>query len=294
VKRLGLFALSVALLAIPMSVAAHGGLGSGGHRSSQGQHHHFHGHHFHGLRLDQGLKRCASNSQLAGAESTERVVAGLARGSSSIGAAFVLRFDRSESMSDLVNISPNYRGGDVDLTKLDDRIKVYEDQITGWFFRPAKALLKTPHSAFAVLHLLMGYFESHTIYRRGESSKGKGKSQAFFREGFTAVFPKAASSELPGVNLEEVSQWIADAMYDDARCGLFHEWMTRARIALTEKPELMRGSHDRDGRITEVTINVDKFLAMIETHFTAYIRRLKDPNNVADRMAFNAGWEITH
>jgi len=48
-KRLGLFALSVALLAIPMSVAAHGGHGSGGHRSSHGQHHHhFHGHHFHG------------------------------------------------------------------------------------------------------------------------------------------------------------------------------------------------------------------------------------------------------
>jgi len=158
--------------------------------------------------------------------------------------------------------------------------------------RPAKALLKAPHSAFAVLHLLMGYFENHTIYRRGESSKWK--SQAFFREGFTAVFPRAASDQLPGVNLEEVSKWIADAMYDDARRGLFHEWMTRRRIALTEKPELMRGSHDRDGRVTEVTINVDKVLAMIETHFTAYIRILKDPNNVAERTAFNAGWDITH
>jgi hypothetical protein len=45
-KRLGLFALSVALLAIPTSLAAHGGHGSGGH-GSHGQHH-FHGHHFHG------------------------------------------------------------------------------------------------------------------------------------------------------------------------------------------------------------------------------------------------------
>jgi hypothetical protein len=51
-KRLGLFALSVALLAIPMSLAAHGGHGSGGHgqgrHGSRGQHHRFHGHLFHG------------------------------------------------------------------------------------------------------------------------------------------------------------------------------------------------------------------------------------------------------
>src|SRR5437899_7481358 len=46
-KRLELFALSVALLAIPLSVAAHGAHGAGGH-GSHGQHHHFNGHHFHG------------------------------------------------------------------------------------------------------------------------------------------------------------------------------------------------------------------------------------------------------
>ena len=46
-KRLKVFALSMALLAIPLSVAARGGHGSGGH-GSHGQHHHSHGHHFHG------------------------------------------------------------------------------------------------------------------------------------------------------------------------------------------------------------------------------------------------------
>jgi hypothetical protein len=195
-------------------------------------------------------------------------------------------------MSDLTHISPSYTAGAVDLTKLDDRIKVYEDQIKGWFFGPVKALLSVPHSAFAVLHILMGYFENHAIYRRGQSSDRK--SREFFCEGFTAVFPKAAEADLPGVNLEEVSRWLADAMYDDARCGLFHEWIARRRIALTDEPKLMRGSHDSDGNISLVIINVNKFLATIETHFTEYIRQLKDPSHVALRTAFNAGWDITH
>ena len=50
------------------------------------------------------------------------------------------------------------------------------------------------------------------------------------------MFPKAAEADLPGVNLEKVSRWLADAMYDDARCGLFHEWIARRRIALTDEP----------------------------------------------------------
>jgi hypothetical protein len=44
-KRLGLFALSLVLLAIPTSSVARGGHGHGGHGSHR---HHHHGHHFHG------------------------------------------------------------------------------------------------------------------------------------------------------------------------------------------------------------------------------------------------------
>src|SRR2546426_4920986 len=122
-------------------------------------------------------------------------------------------------MSDALYISPNYRADQVDLTKLDDRIRIYEDQIRGWFLGPAKALLATPHSAFAVLHILMGYFESHAVYRAGTSSGGR--SPEFFRRGFTAVFPRAAEGDPPGADLEAVSVWVAGAKYSDAGCGLF-------------------------------------------------------------------------
>jgi len=142
-----------------------------------------------------------------------------------------------------------------------------------------------------VLHILLGYFESHTIYRPGASSAGR--SPEFFRRAFTAVFLRAAHGVPPGTDPKAVSEWLADAMYSDARCGLFHDWMARSRIALTEKPELIR-ARGREGHIDEVTINVDKFLTMIETHFVGYVNELKDQSNTALRAAFNAGWEITH
>jgi hypothetical protein len=190
-------------------------------------------------------------------------------------------------MNDAPFLSPNYRQGQVDLTKVDDRIRVYEDQIRGWFLEPAKALLPVPNSAFALLHILMGYFEHHAIYLKGASSADQ--SPAFFRAGFLSVFPRA-QSEPPGVDPKAVSKWLADVMYSDARCGLFHEWMVRGRIAVTDKLELIR-AFGRPGHITGVVINVDKFFAMIETHFTRYVDDLKNPNNAALRAAFNAGWE---
>jgi hypothetical protein len=185
-------------------------------------------------------------------------------------------------------LSPNYRANQVDLTKLDDRIRVYEDQIRGWFLEPAKALLPVPNSAFAVLHILMGYFEHHAIYRYGKSSHGQ--SGQFFSRGFTSVFPKADKSEPAVPNPQAVSEWLADAMYSDARCGLFHGWMARKRIAVTDAPELIR-AYGRPGHITRVVINVGKFLDRIEIHFAEYVRELKDPTNTALRTRFNKGWE---
>jgi len=76
---------------------------------------------------------------------------------------------RYRAMNGAEYLSPNYRANQVDLTKLDDRIRVYEDQIRGWFLEPAKALLPVPNSSFAVLHILMGYFEHHAIYRYGKT-----------------------------------------------------------------------------------------------------------------------------
>jgi len=78
-------------------------------------------------------------------------------------------------------------------------------------------------------------------------------------------------------------------MYSDTRCGFFHDWMARRRIGVTDRPELIR-VFGGPGRIDMVVINVNKFLAVIEAHFTRYVRDLQDTKNTALRAAFNAGW----
>ena len=58
---------------------------------------------------------------------------------------------------------------------------------------------------------------------------------------------------------------------------------------MTDRPELIR-VFGGPGRIDMVVINVNKFLAVIEAHFTRYVRDLQDTKNTALRAAFNAGW----
>ncbi len=66
-------------------------------------------------------------------------------------------------------LSPNYRQDQVDLAKLDDRIRVYEDQVRGCFLEPAKALLSVPNSTFALLYILMGYFDTTPYISKGRA-----------------------------------------------------------------------------------------------------------------------------
>jgi hypothetical protein len=82
-------------------------------------------------------------------------------------------------------------------------------------------LLGVRFGEVAALSLLFGYFEPCAIYRKGEDSRGQSKT--FFRAGFTEVLRKAPISE-------SLLGRIADMLYDEVRCGLFHEGMMREHI----------------------------------------------------------------
>jgi hypothetical protein len=88
-------------------------------------------------------------------------------------------------------ISPNFSDEKYRTESLDDLIDVFEDRLKYWLLVPAKA---SSLAGLAALSLLLGYFEPHAIYRKGEDSKGQ--SKAFFRAGFAEVFRKALSRNL--------------------------------------------------------------------------------------------------
>ena len=76
-------------------------------------------------------------------------------------------------------ISPNYRKSDFKSPlSIDDKIKVFEDQVLGWQLDIAVWIMKSgareaQHSAYAVLHIVLSYFEMYAKYEQGYVKEGE-------------------------------------------------------------------------------------------------------------------------
>jgi hypothetical protein len=212
-----------------------------------------------------------------------------------------------ESMnSQSAQISPNHVLADftqAQLSQLETRVMLYEDRMRGWVLRPAQVLLDLPKLAgdFAALTILATYFEPASIYRFGQSSKNK--SRQFFVKGFLDVFrgtvvnldPSPAGLD-PPTNFKEK---LADLLYRQVRCGLFHQGATGYRIALGRGLNLIHVDIAvRDTplgwRAALVQVDTLRWLHQIEDHLTDYVARLRDPNESKARAKFMQGWEILH
>jgi hypothetical protein len=188
-------------------------------------------------------------------------------------------------------ISPNFSDEKLKTGSLDDLIDVFEDRLKYWLLEPAKALLGVRFGELAALSLLFGYFEPCAIYRKGEDSKGQ--SKAFFRAGFIEVFLKKSGYS------ESLLSRIADMLYDEARCGLFHEGMLREHIFFGNAPgELLitvprvDGKLDETGPIKSVLIEPRKLYIVVEQHVTQYVKSLRDPSNAGLRENFKRAVDL--
>ena len=184
-------------------------------------------------------------------------------------------------------ISPNFTQEKLDNPGIDDLIDVLKDRVLNWLFEPAKKLIAEKDGCFGALCLLLTYFEGVWTYLSGTDSKGKSKQ--YFRNAFLDVF---SSSEYPPDLLKRV----ADIMYEDARCGFFHDGMLRDRIFLTELnqldmlitlPRKPDGKVDINGQIKSILIDPKYFMATIERHFIDYLLCLRNPKDKIKRENFS-------
>ncbi len=190
-------------------------------------------------------------------------------------------------------ISPKYDGSKVKSGTVEDCIDVYEDRVKGWFIGPARALTKVPNSSFAILTIALSYFEGHAIYRFGADSSRKSKS--FFRRTFLEVFvesmPAPGHADTP--TPRDFIARVADIMYEDGRCGFFHDGMSRKRILMTKASAPITGSvHKKTGDISVIVIDAEKFLSAIEVHLERYLGGLRDPTNTELREKFMRAWKL--
>lgn len=128
-------------------------------------------------------------------------------------------------------ISPKYQDTDFKWPlSLDDKIKIFEDCTMGWQLTIADNLyVSIPHSGYAVLRIILSYFEMIAKHHNGYDKVGK--SDCYFKQGVYSVF-----HELKNESQNVVVEFL-DAFYKDGRCGLYHGSKTDPRIIITGELE---------------------------------------------------------
>ncbi|WP_206755251.1 hypothetical protein [Nodosilinea sp. FACHB-13] len=177
----------------------------------------------------------------------------------------------------------------LDPENIDDKIKIYEREVSGWFLNKAEAILQD-HSTqygFVALMICISYFEGVEQYKTGISSHGK--SGDFFANSVRRLYgDKFKKDEI-------------DFLYSSARCGLFHNGMIKGQIVLNcdfqdsikiDEITHLRKTKGKKEKKFACHINPRKMLEDIKEDFCAFVRELRDENNKILRENFDRMFEI--
>ena len=190
-------------------------------------------------------------------------------------------------------ITPKHQDSDFEWPlSLEDKITIFLERTSGWQLDVAERCIAgardaegreiaapTPHAGFAVLHIVLSYFEMIAKFHQGfvPEFEWDQRSEPYFKEGVLMVLP-ALRRESIGL-MDEV----LDALYEDARCGLYHSGMTERRIVVGEGlPAAMTFTSD-DRRLW---IDPHLLVQAMKEHLADYGARLRDPANARLREDF--------
>jgi len=140
-----------------------------------------------------------------------------------------------------------------------DKIKIYERQVKGWFLEPAlkMANYKPANKGFLVLMTCLSYIEGVEQYKMGSTSNNSSKRT--FRSGLRRLYPQLGSDEQ------------IDRLYNQGRCGLFHDGMVKGQIIIDYNFQDSIKFEDNN----DIKINPKKLINDIATDFNNYIETLK-------------------
>ena len=170
-------------------------------------------------------------------------------------------------------VTPKRRLSDLpkDIT-FNIKIDIFQERIEGWQLNIADYLINSEKAhkdaGFAVLDILLSYFEMIAKYHEGYL--GESKSEPYFTKGVNLVFPYSK-----GTNISKI-------LYRFARCGMYHVGTTKNRLIRLEGGNIPSITYD--GK--KVTINPHRLVLDFKKHFKDYIKKLEDENNFQMRRNF--------
>lgn len=171
-------------------------------------------------------------------------------------------------------ISPNFTIEKLAGGKLVDMIDVFEDQMRGWLIDPANRLIPFQHAGFGILAIVLSYFEPIGQFLEGKG----GNSKARFSRGLKAVFPELEMSVSPKIIAE---------LYNQLRCGMFHNGITKSKVLILPNETYSLGvTWGPKGELLQVAVVPRKLMGHLEQHLTSYVAQLRDPANKVVRVNF--------
>ena len=184
-------------------------------------------------------------------------------------------------------VTPKRRLSDLpkDIT-LDVKIDIFHERVYGWKLNIADQLINgvkdsmgkiviegNPHAGYAVLDIIMSYFEMIAKYHDGYTGL---KSRPYFEKGVHLVFPELKDKD------SHLVKDVLDILYKGTRCGLYHSGVTDNRVLL------MGGEYQPITLYSnrKVVINPHKLVLVLKKHFNDYITQLKYTDNSKLRQNF--------
>ncbi len=135
---------------------------------------------------------------------------------------------------------------------------VFADQVFGWQLDVAEDLKTHPHAGFAILAIVLSYFETIAKFEAGDPAR---RSKVRFKEGIQSVIgPLATAAQL------DIPSELLDALYEDVRGGMYHSSITSEKIMLSSDPDAL---FQWDG--TLLVINPHHLVDVIRRHFAKYV-----------------------
>lgn len=195
----------------------------------------------------------------------------------------------------MIKISPSF--SDTDFTSpytFEEKARIFYDRIIGWQFDIAEKIIngkKRPsgeyeieplqHSGFAVLYIVLSYFETIAKYQDGY--RGTSKAGKYFKKGVKSIFPNLSTQP------QNIIDDLLDTLYKGVRCGLYHS------AAITSKVGLTGGTTSAfvyDVSNLRLFINPHKLVAVLKAHLDTYMIQLQNLTNTQLRRKFETRFDF--
>ena len=182
-------------------------------------------------------------------------------------------------------ISPKYEYGYLgNLTNLDKKIDVFEDQMIGWYIGFAEKIKNLNNSEFAIMALTFHYFENIAKYQNGYTKTDK--SGYYFIKGFKSVFPGMKNW---GKDLRDNTLKL---LWELGRCGLYHGSIFGNKITIYNDQSQIINIDKSDRPNPKARINTKTWPKLIQQHFKEYIDSIRDESNTIGRENFEKRFDI--